>query len=52
VLELLERRITGGNRYEDAVDDSGHILAAVSPETPVLRPCTQPGCDPSRCNVA
>ena len=49
-LDLLERRITGGQGYDDA--DSRSILAAVSPETPALRPCTQPGCDPSRCNVA
>jgi TPR repeat protein len=48
VLDLLERRVTGGG---DA-GDSDRILASVSPETPALGPCTQPGCDPSRCNVA
>ena len=47
VLDLLERRITGG----DAAD-SGGILDSVSPEAPALGPCTQPHCDPSRCNVA
>jgi TPR repeat protein len=52
VLDLLERRVTGGDGYDDAASDSRRILASVSPETPTLRPCTQPGCDPSRCNVA
>jgi TPR repeat protein len=49
VLDLLERRITGA--CGDA-GDSGRILASVSPEAPALGPCTRPGCDPSRCNVA
>ena len=48
VLDLLDRRVSGGG---DA-GDSERILASVSPEIPALRPCTQPGCDPSRCNVA
>ena len=48
VLGVLERRVTGcGEPW-----DSERILAGVSPEMPALRPCTQPGCDPSRCNVA
>ncbi len=48
VLDLLERRVTGGG---DA-GDSDRILASVSPETPARPPRAQPGCDPSRCNVA
>jgi TPR repeat protein len=52
VLDLLERRITGGDGYDDGAGDNRRILASVSPETPALGPCTQPGCDPSRCNVA
>ena len=46
-LEQLERRVNGGES-----GDSGRILASVSPETPALGPCTRPGCDPSRCEVA
>jgi uncharacterized protein len=46
-LEVLERRITGS---PDAADAAG-ILAAIAPEVPALGPCTQPGCDPSRCTV-
>ena len=47
VLQLLERRIAGG----DPVDRE-RALAAVWPESPNFQPCTQPACDPSRCNVA
>ena len=46
-LDWLERRVTGRE-----VASSDGMLASISPETPVLGPCTQPGCDPSRCNVA
>ncbi len=46
-LNVLERRVTGGSERRD----SERVLAAVSPEMPALRPCTQPNCDPSRCNV-
>ena len=45
-LDELERRIAGQAGSEDA------CRIAVAPETPVLSPCKQPGCDPSRCNVA
>ncbi|MGA2118240.1 MAG: tetratricopeptide repeat protein [Bryobacteraceae bacterium] len=47
VLEQLERRVNGLESH-----DRGRILASISPETPPLGPCTQPGCDPSRCEVA
>jgi TPR repeat protein len=50
-LDLLERRVTGGEDFENGADRD-RILASVLPETPAFRPCTQPGCDPSRCNVA
>jgi TPR repeat protein len=46
-LNLLEQRITG--RGETA--DADGILSAIAPETPAPGPCTQPGCDPSRCTV-
>ena len=46
-LDVLERRITGG---PEAAGAEG-ILAAIAPEVPALSPCTQPGCDPSRCTV-
>ena len=47
-LGVLERRVTGGGEAAGGP----RILASLSPETPALRPCTQPGCDPSRCDVA
>lgn len=47
-LDLLERRITGAI----PAGDSYAVMASVSPETPLFRPCTRPGCDPSRCTVA
>ncbi len=46
-LEMLESRITGGDE-----GDRARILASISPEVPAFGPCTQPACDPSRCNVA
>jgi TPR repeat protein len=46
-LDLLERRINGRALPADAA----RILSSVSPETPDLRACTLPGCDPSRCKV-
>jgi TPR repeat protein len=46
-LEVLERRITGAGEPAD----TERILAAMTPESPALGPCTQPGCDPSRCTV-
>ena len=48
VLEILEQRIAGTG---EAVEIS-RIIPELSPEAPVFRPCTQPGCDPSRCEVA
>ena len=47
-LEMLERRIQG---YPDA-GDRAFILEGLAPEAPILEPCTQPDCDPSRCKVA
>ena len=46
-LALLEARISGG-----AAGNGDVILASIAPETPALRPCARPGCDPSRCDVA
>lgn len=46
-LEIVERRITAPGSPVDAA----RILAAVAPEIPAFDPCTQPCCDPSRCNV-
>lgn len=43
-LEMLEARINGRGGAADP-------LLPVAPERPVFGPCTQPGCDPSRCNV-
>ena len=47
-LELLERRING----RTPAAGSASIVASVSPETPAFRPCTLPGCSPSRCQAA
>ena len=47
-LDILERRIIAPGHPADAA----RILAAVAPEIPDLGPCTQPCCDPSRCNLA
>ena len=44
-LEELERRITGNA-------DSGADALSVSPQTPLIRPCTKAACDPSRCDSA
>jgi TPR repeat protein len=46
-LEMLERRITGR-----ATAAQPEAINAVSPEDPEFRPCTLPGCSPSRCQVA
>lgn len=46
VLALLEQRVTGG------ATPAGDCILNPSPETPAFRPCTQPVCDHSRCNVA
>ena len=46
-LLLVEQRITGGVEPPDAAS----ILAAITPESPVLAPCARPACDPSRCTV-
>ena len=48
ILETLERRINSSAGAADAA----RAIPPVSPEIPVFGPCTQPGCDPSRCNVA
>ncbi|MDE3164935.1 MAG: sel1 repeat family protein [Acidobacteriota bacterium] len=42
-LEMLEHRIQG---RPDAAPP-----ISLAPESPVFGPCSQPGCDPSRCNV-
>jgi TPR repeat protein len=47
-LEMLERRMDGRG---DAAERS-LILDHLSPESPILGPCSQPDCDPSRCKVA
>lgn len=47
-LEMLERCI-GGNA--DAGQRS-FLLKTLSPESPILGPCTKPDCDPSRCQIA
>lgn len=46
-LEALERRLTGGRE----APDTALLLSSVAPEIPVFRSCSQPHCDPSRCNV-
>jgi hypothetical protein len=46
-LEMLERNMSGADS-----DDRQSLLASLCPVTPSFRPCSLPGCDPSRCNVA
>jgi TPR repeat protein len=45
VLDRLERRVTG------ASTDGGPFAPLVLPQTPSVRPCTKPVCDPSRCDA-
>jgi TPR repeat protein len=45
-LDFLERRLA------DPAAIAGRGLPPISPETPVLRPCSLPGCDPSRCEAS
>jgi len=47
-LEVLERRVTRGGEP----GDRDRMTGSVWPEAPVFGPCTRPGCDPSRCEVA
>jgi TPR repeat protein len=47
VLAVLEGRITKTGEPVDAE----RVLRTITPEIPDMTPCTQPGCDPSRCDV-
>ena len=47
VLQFLEQRLTGSDR----AGEGDCILSSISPETPEFRPCTQPVCDHSRCDI-
>jgi TPR repeat protein len=46
-LEMLERRI----RERGGDGEAAGAMGPVAPEVPVFGPCSQPGCDPSRCKV-